>query len=67
MTSGVFVVSSNESHSGFIDGGVYLYMKDTNSWQLVSFQGMLSGPEISIKGFSEKEILLFEEKSIAIN
>jgi hypothetical protein len=64
ITSGICVISTNERLSGFVDGGTYLYMKDTNSWQLVSFQNPLTDPEICIKGFSEKEILLFEEKSI---
>jgi len=53
--------ATNEPYSGFVDGGVYVYMKDTNGWQLFCFDQSRKKPEISTANFPENGILLFKE------
>jgi len=62
IKNSVFMSASCPS-SSFFEGGLYIYMTDTQSWQLVSFPATVYESEICLENFTERDILLFNEVS----
>jgi len=61
--SGLFLMTLNQSIYGFVNGSLYLFKKESKSWQLITFMDINMKESITVPTYPEGAILLFNEKT----